>query len=237
MRPRSKEHIENMKLAMKKSGHSERMIQLNKTQKRFGEKNPAWVEKTGFELYKYQCKLAKRNYIKEKNIICLTGNEIKFKISLETAYKIGMNPDVVGSKLIMMTKSEAGKLQAFRTNSLPKKKKNRDPLNHIKEFRRYHAAVYRLTKKIYIENETILNPNKLIRGKQNKTNNNYHLDHKVPINICWKEGIMGELCASPENLQLIPWRENISKNGKLLPENQDLLDKFKKLTKEYNNGY
>jgi hypothetical protein len=201
-----------------------------------GDKNPAWVEKSGFKLFTYLCKEAKKRYMKEHNLTSSRDCQVRFKMNLETAYRIGMDPGFVGTHLVVMTQYEAGLLNACQMNSVPRKKSPRKPLMHIKEYRRYVGAVIRLSNILYEENKEIINPDNLPRGQQAKGNNNYHLDHIVPINICWKEGVMGEFCASLDNLRLIPWQENISKNGKMLDEYTHLLESFKIKTKEHQDG-
>ncbi len=231
---RSKEHRENISKSRKLSLKCKESSICNLPKPQCGEDNPAWVKKDGYKLYLYQCNRVRLKTIKEQNLVRQKSEGIHYKISPKTAYKIGISPKIVGSKLIILTKSSYGSIRALITNALPKIKKEVKALGFIKEFRRYHAAVIRKTNKIYKEFKDTINPDNLSRGKQGK-NNNYHLDHIIPINICWKNKISVELCSSLENLKIIPWRDNISKNGRLLNEHKYLLEQLILRSKNVNS--
>lgn len=73
-------------------------------------------------------------------------------------------------------------------------------------------------KKYYYE----INPLNLPRGRE------YHLDHIVPIDFCFKNNIPAELCSSKENLRIIKGKDNVRKGANLINEAQELLEKWKK---------
>lgn len=74
----------------------------------------------------------------------------------------------------------------------------------------YRFEVRYLTDKNYKENKNLLNKNNVIRGPAGDPDS-YHLDHIYPINYCFYYNVPPEYCAHIDNLQLIPWEENIKK--------------------------
>ena len=64
----------------------------------------------------------------------------------------------------------------------------------------------------------MINPAKVIRGRTE-----WHLDHIVPIIQCFKYGVAIERAGSVENLQMLPYDENIRKHSKL---DKKLLEKL-----------
>lgn len=80
----------------------------------------------------------------------------------------------------------------------------------ISEFHSYRRIVRNLTKKTYLQYVSGLNPDNLPRTLCG-VDGGYQLDHKRSIRLCFDEGVSPEQCASVENLQLLPWRENSRK--------------------------
>lgn len=68
-----------------------------------------------------------------------------------------------------------------------------------------------------------INPLDLPRGRE------YHLDHIVPIDYCFKNNIAAELCASKENLRMLIGKENVSKGAKLINEAEELLKRWQNM--------
>lgn len=82
-----------------------------------------------------------------------------------------------------------------------------------KPYRKYRNCVARLTEKCYVENMEIINPEKhprTIAGVEG----GWQLDHIKPVRQCFDEGISPEQASSVENLRMLPWRDNIMRNGK-----------------------
>lgn len=77
-------------------------------------------------------------------------------------------------------------------------------------FEDYRKKVRGLSDKTYKLHEDKLNPLGLNRGMKT-----YHLDHKVPIIKCFKDGWAPEQAAALENLSLIPFQDNLSKGAKV----------------------
>ena len=84
----------------------------------------------------------------------------------------------------------------------------RNPL--LPKYNIYKGKVYRLTEKTYVLYYDIINPNNYPRTLCG-TKGGYQLDHIVSIKKCWNEGISVEEAASINNLQIIPWLDNLYK--------------------------
>lgn len=74
----------------------------------------------------------------------------------------------------------------------------------------YTQLVRKLSNQNYKKHKNIINPNNYTRG----LNRGWHLDHKVPIIECFKQGWSPEKAADVKNLQMLPWNENLSKGSK-----------------------
>ena len=78
------------------------------------------------------------------------------------------------------------------------------------EYKRYSGRVHRLTKKIYESHKSEINPNNYPRGLAGREGV-YHLDHIISIRYGFDNNIPPEEIAKLENLQMLPWKDNISK--------------------------
>ena len=78
---------------------------------------------------------------------------------------------------------------------------------NMKKWVDYRTYVRRISNKVYKENIQLLNPNNLPRSMKDN-----HLDHKVPLIVCFKEGVDANVAGSLLNLQFVVARENLSKN-------------------------
>lgn len=81
---------------------------------------------------------------------------------------------------------------------------------NTKEHKVYHRKVRWLTEKIYSQHKNIINPNSYPRTLCG-VEGGYQLDHIVGVSDCFKNGKSIDYCASVENLQMIPWKENLQK--------------------------
>ena len=79
-----------------------------------------------------------------------------------------------------------------------------------KEYRRYRNRVTKLTEKIYLENIDILNPQRLPRTVCG-VSEGYQLDHIISVRNCFDLGWTPEEASKLENLQLLPWKINLTK--------------------------
>lgn len=78
----------------------------------------------------------------------------------------------------------------------------------------YKSKVRSLTRKTYIKHKDTINPNNLPTGKAG-ADGAYQLDHIVPIRYCFENYIPAEICADKDNLQILPWDENLGSKDKL----------------------
>jgi len=78
------------------------------------------------------------------------------------------------------------------------------------EYKRYCNRVHKLSKKIYEQFKHEINPNNYPRGLAGEQGV-YHLDHIVSIRYGFDNNLLPEEVARKQNLQMLPWKENISK--------------------------
>jgi len=83
----------------------------------------------------------------------------------------------------------------------------------LPEFEKYSRKVHFLTRKLYEEYSHVINPNGYKRGLAGE-DNAYHLDHIIPIKYGFENSIPPEELAKIDNLQMLPWKTNISKSAK-----------------------
>ena len=79
----------------------------------------------------------------------------------------------------------------------------------IKEIEKYKKQIRSLTAKNYRLYKDIINPNNLKISK-----NDHHIDHKFSIYEGFKNNVDTKIISAKENLQVIPSKENLSKQGK-----------------------
>jgi hypothetical protein len=82
-----------------------------------------------------------------------------------------------------------------------------------KEYRRYRKKVDYLSEKTYVKYKQIINPNSYPRTLCG-VEGGYQLDHKISVYEGYKNGILPEEVASVDNLQMLPWFENLKKSNK-----------------------
>lgn len=78
-------------------------------------------------------------------------------------------------------------------------------------FKRYKNKVHQLSQKVYLENIDIINPLRLPRTLAGAAGG-YQLDHVKSIKQCFEEGISPNEASLVQNLQMLPWKENLSKS-------------------------
>ena len=79
----------------------------------------------------------------------------------------------------------------------------------IKRANHYVQLVRKLSEHTYRANRELINPDNHIRG----LNHSYHLDHIVPIIECFKRGWTPEQAAVISNLQMLHWKDNLTKGS------------------------
>lgn len=82
----------------------------------------------------------------------------------------------------------------------------------LQQYQDYVKKVRTLSDTNYRQNKQLINPNNLKRGRHH-----YHLDHKMPIIECFKQGWSVERASSICNLQMLESRENLKK-GTSIPD-------------------
>lgn len=82
-----------------------------------------------------------------------------------------------------------------------------------KDYQKYKRAVYSASRKTYNQNINLLNPNGLLLGRCGIPGA-YQIDHKIPISLGYQLKIPVTVMATVENLQLMPWKDNLSKSNK-----------------------
>lgn len=80
-------------------------------------------------------------------------------------------------------------------------------------YQSYKRAVYTTSRKIYKQNINVLNPTGLLLGR-NGVLGAHQIDHKIPISVGYQLKIPVEVMSIVENLQIIPWKENLHKSNK-----------------------
>lgn len=80
-------------------------------------------------------------------------------------------------------------------------------------FQLYKRRVERLTVTTYKRNQRKINPLNLTR-KPAGSKDGYHLDHIISIKMGFLNNIPVEVIASVDNLQMLPWRDNVRKGWK-----------------------
>lgn len=111
--------------------------------------------------------------------------------------------------------------------SMPPRRKISDA--DYKNYQKYKRAVYTSSRKTYKLHESDLNPNKLKLGRCG-TDGAHQIDHKIPISIGYEMKIPIHVMSDIENLQLMPWKENLKKSNKTILDESllaKLLNKYK----------
>lgn len=83
------------------------------------------------------------------------------------------------------------------------------------EYKKYRNRVGTLTEMVYRKHREEINPNGYIRGRAGVTDA-YHLDHKISIRYGFDNNMSPEDISKLENLQMLPWKDNIVKGKKLV---------------------
>lgn len=81
------------------------------------------------------------------------------------------------------------------------------------EYKRYVNAVHKLSNKTYEKNIDKLNPKNYKRTLAG-IEDGYQLDHILPINEGFKQGLSIEKMSELDNLRLISWEDNLKRNKK-----------------------
>jgi hypothetical protein len=97
------------------------------------------------------------------------------------------------------------------------------------DYQRYKRAVYKASRRTYNLNEATINPNKLNLGRAG-TELAHQIDHKIPVSLGYARKIPVTVMADIENLQLLPWKDNLRKSNNVIMDElllTKLLNKYK----------
>ncbi len=145
-----------------------------------------------------QEQMIKELYLKEYASI----NEISVKTGLKTSF-IDKYLRTIGYR---RNKEKATSISSVRKYSgIP----YGEYLTNLSEYEKYRKKVISITNKQPIN--TLTNYDK--RGNYKKLEA-YHLDHKYSISEGFKNSISPEIIGNIENLEFIPWKENLKKKNK-----------------------
>lgn len=97
-------------------------------------------------------------------------------------------------------------------------------------YQKYKRAVYNASKKTYKLYETLLNPMQLKLGRCGDEDA-HQIDHCIPVSKGYEFKIPVKVMADIENLQLLPWKENLTKSNKT--DDTKILNMIKVLLSKY----
>ncbi len=81
---------------------------------------------------------------------------------------------------------------------------------HTKEYMKYYRKVRKISERNYVLFKDEINPNDFPRTLCG-VEGGYQLDHIKSLKDCWYENVDVEIAGGKENLQIIPWKENLNK--------------------------
>lgn len=182
------------------------------------EKNSNIREKTILEL-------------KNRNIIVLTKNvtsfhttkrKIKFK-NLECGHEFSTLPGNIvsgrGSCTVCGIEKRASVVTSWSKANSARWRET------ATEWKLYKSDVSKLTRSNYNKYKKQINPKNLPRGLAG-VEGSYHVDHIVPIRYCFDNNIPIDICASPANLQMLSWRDNVGSRHYLKGSIPPLFQKY-----------
>lgn len=102
------------------------------------------------------------------------------------------------------------KRQAFQDFN---KERHEEALKHMEGFQRYTKLVRVLTEQTYRDHHETINPDNHSRKRSGQ--DGYHLDHIYSIYRCYHDGVPEDVCAHPDNLQMLEWKVNAMKYNKV----------------------
>lgn len=105
------------------------------------------------------------------------------------------------------TCNKANKRAKFQQFNIERYKKFQETAS---DWQAYKHRVYMMTRSTYRKHHSLINPTNLPQGLAG-TPGAYHLDHRVPVRYCFEHYISAEICAHKDNLQMLPWLDNIRK--------------------------
>lgn len=163
-----------------------------------------------------------------RDIFITAQNRINARTNLASlGFELVEDSDCRSHSIVTVKNLKCGHTFSARTNNLitgrtkcgicgPKERMKKCMAGYMKNNARdydnkkwtdYRDYVRRLSDRIYKENISKINPEGLMRNRYDN-----HLDHKVPLIVCFKEGVDAKVAGSLLNLQMSSARDNLSKN-------------------------
>lgn len=142
-----------------------------------------------------------------KEVVCETCSK-KFEIVFSSTQKF------CSRKCLHLNEEYKNKLRTV-DRSYMKTEQYRNSLmkQDTPAYRRYRNKVTKLTEQTYIMHKEKINPNNYIRSVAG-VEGAYHLDHIISCRIGFDNDIPPEIISNVDNLQMLPWRDNVVKGKK-----------------------
>jgi transposase len=131
------------------------------------------------------------------------GNNRKYQIDHETLSGL-VSQGLTNDEISCQTGMSISNVNRYLKNFDIKRNYN------TPEYKRYARRVRHLTESTYTKYKEVINPNGYPRTLCG-VEGGYQLDHILSIRECFDAGLTIEDCAKFENLQMIPWEENLQK--------------------------
>ena len=104
-------------------------------------------------------------------------------------------------------KNKGKKLPNMTGENHPRWKPNKSSLAE------YSYKVRRITEENYVKHKDAINPDNYPRTLCG-VDGGYQLDHRISMKWAFEHGLNPKIAGSIENLQMLPWKENLSKSYK-----------------------
>jgi hypothetical protein len=167
-----------------------------------------WRKKLGIET-KRGCKKGKTKpwVLKRKDISCATCS-MSFNVVISSTRKY------CSKSCMFQNENYINSLrQIDRSYMQTDEYKNKFLKKETPAYRRYRNKVSKLTEQTYNMNKEKINPEGFKRTLAG-VDGGYHLDHKISCRHGFDNNITPENISSIDNLQMLSWRENITKGSK-----------------------
>ena len=118
---------------------------------------------------------------------------------------------IIGAKVNCKICNNQTKRERFQSFN---QKRSEEFFKTASEWVKYRHRVFHATRITYRDHKEKINPNNLPRGTAG-LDGAYHLDHIIPIRYCFENNIPVDVCARVDNLQMLPWLDNVSSRDRL----------------------
>ena len=172
-----------------------------------------WRKKLGVKITAGSKKGKLKPWLNKERILCecsYCGKTIeRLPKQLEGVNRIFCSKECIHDSGYLSQISKQTDRSYMKTEEYSRAKQKPDTPKYI----RFRNRVSRLTEQVYENNVDKINPNGYKRTLAG-VEGGYHLDHIVSVRYAFDNNIPIEEICKVENLQMLPWKENITK-GKL----------------------